>query len=193
MLKKSVSGVLAARKGPTYREQRYSDVEITGGAFPFAKIHSKGERPTRIAVRTTSPLHSLRPCLGKGASKGEESVPADSGRAGEITARVGRMRSLAFLCILRAISLVPAYRPSKLCCAEMIFQQPASGPCCRDAHSFWRWPLILQWVHSSGSAPTIAPALKGASLFAFDSRAPGLFRSSPRQNTWTPDERNRAR
>ena len=88
MLKKSASGVLAARKGSTYREQSHSDVEITGGAFPFAKIYSKGERLTRIAVRTSSPLHSLRPCLGKGASQGEESVSADSGRAGDITARV---------------------------------------------------------------------------------------------------------
>ena len=178
MLKKSASGVLAALKGSTYREQSHSDVEITGGAFPFAKIHSKGERPTRIALRTSSPLHSLRPCPRNGASW----------RAG-----VGWVRSLAFLSILRAISLVPAYRPSKLCCAEMIFQQPASGPCCRDARSSWRWSLILQWVHSSGSAPTIAPALKGVSLFAPDSRAPDPFRSSPRQNTWPPDEQNRAR
>jgi hypothetical protein len=38
---------------------------------------------------------------GKGASQGEESVLADSGQAGEIAARVGRVRSLAFLSILR--------------------------------------------------------------------------------------------
>ena len=43
-------------------EESLSDIGITGGAFPFAKIHSKGERPTRSAVRTSSPLHSLRPC-----------------------------------------------------------------------------------------------------------------------------------
>ena len=42
----------------------------------------------------------LRPCLGQGASLGEEAVLADSGRAGEVTARVGRVRSLAFLSIL---------------------------------------------------------------------------------------------
>ena len=41
--------------------------------------------------------HSLWPCQGQGASQGEESVLADSGRAGEITARVGRVRSLDFL------------------------------------------------------------------------------------------------
>jgi hypothetical protein len=45
--------------------------------------------------------HSLRPCLGKGASLGEEAVLADSGREGEVVAGVGRVRSLAFLSILR--------------------------------------------------------------------------------------------
>ena len=44
---------------------------------------------------------SLRPCLGKGASLGEEAVLADSGREGEIVARVGRVRNLGFLSILR--------------------------------------------------------------------------------------------
>jgi len=48
---------------------------------------------------------SLGPCLGQGTSQGEESVLADSGRAGEITARVGRVRSLAILSILRDVLL----------------------------------------------------------------------------------------
>jgi hypothetical protein len=43
----------------------------------------------------------LWPCLGKGASLGEEAVLADLGRAGEVVARVGRVGSLAFLSILR--------------------------------------------------------------------------------------------
>jgi len=47
---------------------------------------------------------SLRPCLGQGASQGKESVLADSGRAGEIIVRVGWVRSLAFLSILRGCS-----------------------------------------------------------------------------------------
>jgi len=42
----------------------------------------------------------LRPCLGQGASLGEEAVLADSGRAGEVAARVGRVRSPVFLNIL---------------------------------------------------------------------------------------------
>ena len=42
----------------------------------------------------------LRPCLGQGASLGEEAVLADSGRAGEVAAGVGRVRSLDFLSIL---------------------------------------------------------------------------------------------
>jgi len=36
------------------------------------------------------------PCLGQGASQGEESVLADSGQAGEVAARVGRVRRVAF-------------------------------------------------------------------------------------------------
>jgi hypothetical protein len=48
----------------------------------------------------------LRPCLGKGASLGEEAVLADSGWEGEIAARVGRVRSLAFLSILRGALLL---------------------------------------------------------------------------------------
>jgi hypothetical protein len=48
----------------------------------------------------------LRPCLGQGASQGDESVLAGSGREGEITAGVGRVKSLAFLSILRGILLL---------------------------------------------------------------------------------------
>jgi hypothetical protein len=32
----------------------FSVVRSTGGDFPFAKIHSKGERPTRSEVCTSS-------------------------------------------------------------------------------------------------------------------------------------------
>ena len=45
----------------------------------------------------------LRPSLGQGASLGEEAVLPDSGRAGEVAAGVGRVRSLAFVSILRAV------------------------------------------------------------------------------------------
>jgi hypothetical protein len=48
----------------------------------------------------------LWPCLGKGASLGEEAVLADLGRAGEVVARVGRVRSLAFLSILLDVPLL---------------------------------------------------------------------------------------
>src|SRR5207302_10427636 len=44
------------------REESYSEVGNTGGTYPFTKIHLKGEQPTRSAVRTSSPLRSLRPC-----------------------------------------------------------------------------------------------------------------------------------
>jgi len=49
---------------------------------------------------------SLRPCLGRGASLGEEAVSADSGWAGEVAAGVGRVRNLAFLSILRTALLL---------------------------------------------------------------------------------------
>jgi len=61
--------------------KRFSEVGSAGGAFPFAKIYSKGKRPTPSAVCTSSGLHSLWPCPRSGASR----------RAG-----VGRVRSLAF-------------------------------------------------------------------------------------------------
>jgi len=97
--------VLTSLRSSTLRRS-FSEIGSTGGAFPFAKIHWKGERPTRSAVCTSSPLRSLRHCLGQGVSLGEEAVMADSGRAGEVAARVGRVRSLAFLSILRGVLLL---------------------------------------------------------------------------------------
>ena len=47
--------------------------------------------------------------MGQGASLGEEVVLADSGRAGEETAGVGRVRRLTFLSILLECSPVVAY------------------------------------------------------------------------------------
>ena len=53
----------------------------------------------------------LRPCLGQGAFLGEEAVLADSGRAGDVTAGVGRVRSLTCLSILiRSLLLSPQPR-----------------------------------------------------------------------------------
>jgi len=96
----SPSSVLASFRSSTVR-RNFSEVGNTVGAFPFAKTHRKGERPTQSAVCTSSALHSLRLCLGQGASLGEEAVLADSGRAGEVAARVGRVRRLALLSILQ--------------------------------------------------------------------------------------------
>ena len=47
--------------------------------------------------------HLLRPCLGHGASLGEEAVLTDSGQEGEVAVRVGRVRNLNFLSILQGI------------------------------------------------------------------------------------------
>jgi hypothetical protein len=90
MLKKSANSVLASLR-PSKYQMKLSEVEIAVGAFPFAKIHSRGERPTRTAECTSSSRHSLRFCQRNGASR----------RAG-----VGRVRSLGFLSILRESSPV---------------------------------------------------------------------------------------
>lgn len=45
----------------------------------------------------------LRPCLGQGASLDEEAVLKNSGRAGDVAARVGPVRSPAFLNGLRVL------------------------------------------------------------------------------------------
>ena len=68
----------------------------------------------------------LRPCLGQGASLGEEAVSADSGRAGEVTAGAGRVRRLAFLSTLRVCSpLAPNVSAIIVLLCEMVFPQPA--------------------------------------------------------------------
>ena len=74
---------------------------------PRARATRGLRRPSLDARSWDYPSHplesdrSLRPCLGQGASQGEEAVLADSGREGEITARAGRVRSLTCLSILR--------------------------------------------------------------------------------------------
>jgi len=52
--------VLASFRPSTYR-LRFSDVENTGGGFPFAKAHFTGERPHR--VRSVPPRPSLAAAL----------------------------------------------------------------------------------------------------------------------------------
>jgi hypothetical protein len=58
---------------------------------------------SKSKIRRVIASCSLRPCLGQGASLGEEAVLADSGREGEVSARVGRVRKLDFLNSLRRI------------------------------------------------------------------------------------------
>src|SRR5580765_4051066 len=76
MLIKSASGVLASLRPSTLR-RGYSEVRNTVGAFPFAKIHCMGERPTRSAVCT-----SLGPSLAA-ALLGTRRVLARQGWVGE--------------------------------------------------------------------------------------------------------------
>jgi hypothetical protein len=72
-----------------------------------------GENDARSWDHPTHPLESdssLQPCLGQGASLGEEAVLADSGRAGEVAARVGRVRNLDFLSILNSFTVCEVTR-----------------------------------------------------------------------------------
>src|SRR4029077_16001443 len=70
-------------------------------------------------------VSKLRPCLGYGASLGEEAVLAGSGGAGEVAARVGRVRSLAFLSILCSVPLSSqTCRPVKIRRSHRVFPQP---------------------------------------------------------------------
>ncbi len=60
----------------------------------------KAEKKVRSSLNLDLNLslpHSLRHYLGQGASRGKKFVLADSGREGELAARVGRVRSIAIL------------------------------------------------------------------------------------------------
>jgi len=60
---------------------------------------------------------------------GEESVLADSGWEGEITAAVGRVKSLAFLNSLRRLLNGSAsIQTLRVCYAQVVCQHPASRP-----------------------------------------------------------------
>lgn len=62
MVKTSSRFVLASLRCSTVRRNH------TGGVYPFTKINSMGERLTRSAVCTSSPLCSLRPCRKDGVT-----------------------------------------------------------------------------------------------------------------------------
>ena len=84
-----------------------------------------GENIARSWDHPSHPLKhdsSLRLCLRNGASLDEEAVLADSGRAGEIAAGVGWVRSPDFLSILRECPARGlACRQSNFCFAERFF------------------------------------------------------------------------
>src|SRR6185295_1387262 len=90
MLKKSASIVLGSSNSSTGTRPPYHSAARTDVVLLIRRT----VRPRGYA----SGLHSLRPCPRNGAS--EEAVLAASGRAGEVTAGVGRVRSLAILSIL---------------------------------------------------------------------------------------------
>ena len=69
---------------------------------PRARATRGLRRPSLDARSWDHPSHPLkrdsllRPCLGQGASRGEEAVLAASGWVGGVTAGVGRVRRLTF-------------------------------------------------------------------------------------------------
>ena len=94
----NVQAVMLNQMSPSSRMLKKSASSVLA-SFPGAV-----KRETRVSSA------KLRPCLGQGASWGEESVLADSGREGEIPAGVGQVRSLAFLSILRECSPVVPHK-----------------------------------------------------------------------------------
>jgi hypothetical protein len=105
----SPCGVFASYK-PSTLSRIFSDVESTGVGLPFAKIHSRGKRPTRSAVCTSSSLHSLRACPRNGASW----------RAGAV-----RVKSPNFFSILRSRGLLSeTCGPLKFRRPCIVFPQP---------------------------------------------------------------------
>ena len=80
-----------------------------------------------IPNRTPSPLRSLRPCMGEGASLGEEAVSADSGRAGEVAAWVGRgEKSGLFAHPVGDSPVILDVRSSNFHRTAIVFSRPAS-------------------------------------------------------------------
>ncbi len=100
--------VLASFRPSTFRRS-FSEVRSPVGAFPFAKTHCKGERPTRSAVCTSLAPHSLRPCLRNGAS-----WRAGGGRVGEKSGLFEHPVGVFSHCTARLISSQAHVRPSKL-------------------------------------------------------------------------------
>ncbi len=83
-------------------------MERVAWIVPFARrvrtirmcsLDARGLGPIQATLLKASNKR-LRPCLGLGASLGEEAVLADSGREGEVVARVGWVRRLNILSIL---------------------------------------------------------------------------------------------
>jgi len=70
MLKKSASGVLAPLRGSKLRGP--SDIRNTEWAYPFAKIHCKGER-----LHEVRSVHPVAPSYDQEASR---NLPTDSSR-----------------------------------------------------------------------------------------------------------------
>jgi hypothetical protein len=105
-----------------------------------------GDRSARSAVCTSSTLCMQWPFWGQGASRGEESVLADSGREGEITSRVGQVRILVLLRILRDIHLLSMIcGPSGFLVSTRVFPQPA---CPR------LFQVIVAWFSTTDCSPS---------------------------------------
>jgi hypothetical protein len=82
-------------------------------------LHHPSHSGLQFPQKLVYGFRSLRPCVGQGASLGEEAVFADSGWDSEITARVGAGESLAFLNVLRGLShFISDVRYSKSCRAR---------------------------------------------------------------------------
>ena len=91
MLKTSASVVSCLRRSGFAQAGRL--IEILNGDPAASPTRRRAQTWCSLFVAPCAPEGTplvsirLRPCLGKGASRGEESVLADSGRAGEKSGR----------------------------------------------------------------------------------------------------------
>ena len=76
--------------------ESFLEIGSTGWAYPFPNIHSSGERPHEVWDVPPRLFARCGLALGKGAPLDGEAVLADSGREGDIAARVGGEKSSLF-------------------------------------------------------------------------------------------------
>jgi len=149
--------VLASLRDSTYR-MRFSEVRITSGAYPLAKVHSRASGHTKCSVYLLA-----------------SSLAAALLGTGRVSARrVGRVRSLAFLSILLTIqTLSPNVLSRQHVTQSWVFPRTA-----------WRGSYQGNHVHCEkvAACPTLCPFASTT----FQMRAFSTRKRRPVEVTLTP-------